>query len=156
MILDEVFIPKAINISLLSEEKDEVLEELVEQFVSVHPEADRFQILDSIMKRESKMSTGIMPNIAVPHGRTSIIKGVHGVIGISRRGIDYDSLDNAPVYLFFLLISSSDDSELHLCVLKRLAQLLSDSTFYKKLMEQQTPEGVHKVLRSYEDSLASD
>ena len=96
-----------------------------------------------------------MHNIAVPHGRTSAVKGIHGVIGISRTGIDFDSLDGAPVTLFIMLISSQGDNELHLRALKRVSQLLEKETFYKDILEQKTPGDVYNVLCRYEEELVA-
>ena len=101
------------------------------------------------------MSTGIMPGIAIPHGKSETLNGIHGVIGISRSGIDFDSLDGKPTYLFLLIISSTNESERHLFVLKRLAQILENKSFYKEIMEQKSPSDIHRVLVRYEDQLGA-
>lgn len=155
MILGEVFSSKTMCVELESEEKEEVLAELVEIYVREHPNVDRSQILTTIIDRENKMSTGFLKNVAVPHGRAACVDGIHGVIGISHRGIDFDSLDGEPTYLFFLLVSSLDESELHLRVLKRLTELLEKGSFYADLLQQTSADGMYKVLCRYEDELVS-
>lgn len=155
MILRDVFSAKMMNADLSSEEKDEVLEELVELFVAEHPAVDRAQVLATVVEREEKMSTGIMRNIAVPHGRTAAVTGVHGVIGVSRRGIDFESLDGEPVYLFVLLVSSLEENEHHLRILKRVSQLLQNPSFYSDISAQETATGMYEVLCRYEDALLS-
>ncbi len=150
MILGDVFNPRAIKINLESESKDEVFEELVEELVAVQNGMDRRKVLGAIRSRESLMSTGIMHGIAIPHGKTDAVSGVKGVIGISRSGISYDSLDKAPVHLIFLLVSSPDESECHLQALKRLALVLEDPSFFESLLAQQTPQGVYDTLCKYE------
>lgn len=142
-------------VELESEDKEEVLAELVEIFVRNNPGVDRSQIMTTVLEREEKMSTGFLRNVAVPHGRASCIDGIHGVIGISHKGIDFDSLDGEPTYLFFLLISSLGESELHLRVLKRLSELLEGADFYADLLQQKSPENMYKVLCHYEDVLVS-
>ena len=87
MLLDKVFNPKAVNIDLKSEDKDEVFEELIEELVSVNPSLDRSVALAAVKEREAKMSTGIMSGIAVPHAKTSAVTDVQGAIGISRSGM---------------------------------------------------------------------
>lgn len=155
MILGEVFSPKMMCVELESEEKEEVLAELVEIYVRRNQSADRSQILATVMERESKMSTGFIKNVAVPHGRASCVEGIHGVIGVSHKGIDFDSLDGEPTYLFFLLISSLGENELHLRVLRRLTALLEKNSFYADLLQQKTEDGLYKVLCRYEDELVS-
>lgn len=153
MLLDKVFNPKAVNIDLKSEDKDEVFEELIEELVSVNPSLDRSVALAAVKEREAKMSTGIMSGIAVPHAKTSAVTDVQGAIGISRSGIDYDALDGKPVHLIVLILSGADSTELHLRVLKRLARLLENSEFYAELMEQKTVEAAYNVFCKYEKEL---
>ncbi|HZK20081.1 MAG TPA: PTS sugar transporter subunit IIA [Treponemataceae bacterium] len=151
MILRHVFTPGMININLLSEDKDEVFEEMIEEFVAFQPELDRSELLESIQEREDKMSTGIIPGIAVPHGKTASISGIKGAIGLSADGIDYDSLDQKPVHAVFMLISSPENNEDHLQVLKVLAQILEDRSFYRTLMAAKTPEEVCDIIYSFEE-----
>ncbi|WP_314743146.1 PTS sugar transporter subunit IIA [Treponema lecithinolyticum] len=153
MLLDKVFNPKAVNIDLKSEDKDEVFEELIEELVSVNPSLDRSVALAAVKEREAKMSTGIMSGIAVPHAKTSAVTDVQGAIGISRSGIDYDALDGKPVHLIVLILSGADSTELHLRVLKRLARLLENSEFYAELMEQKNAEAAYNVFCKYEKEL---
>lgn len=153
MLLSKVFNPKAVNIDLQSEDKDEVFEELIEEFVNVNPSLDRTAVLNAVQEREAKMSTGIMPSIAVPHGKTDAVKEVCGAIGVSRTGIDYDALDGKPVHLIFMLLSSPENSELHLRVLKRLARILEKPKFYNALMEQTSSDAVYDLICKYETDL---
>lgn len=153
MVLGEALNPKAIKINLESVEKDEVFEELIEELVSITPELDRRVVLQAIKDREAKMSTGVLPGIAVPHGKTDAVSGVRGIIGISREGIEYDSLDGKPVHVVILLLSSPDSSELHLRILKHLARLLENSAFYGELMAQESAQDVYDLVCRYEEEL---
>jgi PTS system fructose-specific IIC component/PTS system nitrogen regulatory IIA component len=154
MLLQQVFTLGRIKIGLESEEKDELFEELVELLDRDRGrEFPRGAVLLSIQEREAKMSTGIKKGIALPHGKVAGISGLIGAIGVSRHGIDYAALDGEPVYLVFLLVSSPEDSELHLSALKRLAGLLDDPEFYTQLLRADTPERAFAVLKSYEDVL---
>ena len=154
MLLQQVFTPASIKIGLQSIEKDELIEELVDVLArNGGREFPRDAALAAIRERENKMSTGIKKGIALPHGKVEGIDGLLGVIGISRHGIDYDSLDGQPVYLVFMLLSSPKDSELHLGALKRLARLLDDPGFYTELVGSEAPERAFGILKSFEDHL---
>ena len=152
MILDQVFSPESI-IELGNKDKDSVFEELVRALIKKHPEADEVKILNAVREREAKMSTGIMPGIAVPHGKSDTVKGVIGAIGISKEGIDYDSFDNKPVNLVFLIISSTSDCEYHLSVLTCLSALLKKNGFVEEMLAQNTSEDVYSVLSRNEKEL---
>lgn len=146
MILGKVFSPKSTIVSLESEDKDELFEELAQSIFSQHPEIDREDALSALRSREEKMSTGIMRGIAVPHGICASVSGCVGAIGISRSGIDYDSLDGSPVRLVFMLLRGPDGNELHLEVLKMLARILQDAAFTEELLQRKTPEEVFDFL----------
>lgn len=152
--LEQVFSPKSIILDLESTEKDELFEEMVEAIVSVQPTIDRAQALAALREREAKMSTGIMHDIAVPHGNCMTVKSTVGAIGISRKGIEYDSLDKAPVHLVFMMLSNPSETEEHLEVLKVLAAVLQNPEFAKDITEKQSAQEVYELLCTYESSLA--
>ena len=155
MVLGKVFSPDRILVNLESDDKEEVFEELVNTFCVSVPFSNRVQIITALKEREDKMSTGVKKGIAVPHARLNTVEGVKGVIGISRKGLDYDALDGEPVYVVFMLLSSDKDAALHLRVLKRLAQLLDDPDFCKTLMNQRDSESCYNVVCKFEDKLCS-
>lgn len=152
MILSQVFSPKAINIDLESSEKDEVFEEIVEGFISSDSNLNRSAVLSALLERESKLSTGIGKGIAVPHGVCAGVSGVKGFIGISREGIDFDSLDNEPVHLIFTMVSGLDDCEYHLQVIKRLAEVLKEPNFTSTLLSKTSPQEIYDALVRFEEA----
>lgn len=153
MILGQVFNPKTICVNLESEEKEEVFEELVEKVVALKPNLNRQNILNAILERESLMSTGIKEGIAVPHGKLDEIDEVMGVVGISKSGIDYEALDNKPVHLVFLLLSSKNNAEFHLRVLRHLSTVIEANGFVVELMEQTDADGVYQIICKYDREL---
>jgi PTS system fructose-specific IIC component/PTS system nitrogen regulatory IIA component len=153
MFLYEVFRPEFIKVDVEARDKDEVFEELVDHFCQVVKSNAREEILDALRRREAKMSTGIQKGIAIPHGKTNAVENVEGVLGISRQGVDYDALDGQPVYLFFMVLAPGEDSEKHLRILKRLAELLENPQFYTELQSQRDPQGAHRIIKKYEDVL---
>jgi PTS system fructose-specific IIC component/PTS system nitrogen regulatory IIA component len=153
MFLYEVFPPELIKINLEADDKDEVFEEMVDVFCLAEKSASRDELLDALHEREAKMSTGIHKGIALPHGKTNAIEKVHGVLGISKKGIDYDALDGEPVYLLFMMLAPQKDSEIHLRLLKRLASLLDNPEFYTELVAQTDPAAANGIIRKYENLL---
>ena len=154
MILDSVFSPDAVIVDLESTEKDELFEEMVQCLVSHNSGINRDEALEALRDRESKMSTGIMHGIAVPHGNCESVKGVVGCIGISHYGISYQSLDGSPVNLVFMLLCNPGETERHLSVLKEVAAVLQNPAFMKEVMELKTPQEVYDLLCRYEAALA--
>jgi len=151
MFLYDIFPPESIIIGLEAEDKDEVFEELVNHFCQVKKIDARKEILDAIWERESKMSTGIQKGIAIPHGKIAAIDQIYGILGISKKGVDYDALDSQPVYLVFMLIAPKEDSENHLRLLKRLAELFDNPQFFTDLQAQGSSQGASGIIKKYED-----
>ncbi len=153
--LAELLIPSRVKVNLEAEDKAEVFEELVDLLVIQYKLDCRDEILEAIRRREEKMSTGIKRGIAIPHAKTSFTQGVIGVLGISRNGIDYDSLDGEPVHILFLLVSSEADAGSHLAALKKIALLVENSDFYAEILGAADSERVNKIIRKYEEIMDS-
>ena len=151
MFLGDIFPPELIKIGLESEDKDEVFEEMTDLLCRVKKLECRSEILEALWHREDKMSTGIMEGIAIPHGKLAALDAIHGVIGISKKGIDYEALDGHPVRLLFMLLIPHEDSEDHLRILKRLSELLENHQFYTELLAQDNPQNANRIIKKFED-----
>ena len=154
MKLQDILLPEFIKVDMEAEEKDKAFEELVTWYCQADKSKAYGAILEAIQVREAKMSTGIHKGIAIPHGKTSAVNTMRGVLGISRKGIQYDSLDGEPVYLIFMIISPLEDSEKYLRLLKHLAELMEISEFQIELQAQKDPQSAFKVIRKYEEMLS--
>jgi PTS system fructose-specific IIC component/PTS system nitrogen regulatory IIA component len=151
MFLYDIFPPELIKIGLEAEDKDEVFEEMTDLFCQTVKSGDRKEILQAIWERESKMSTGIQKGIAIPHGKVESLQNVYGILGISKKGIEYEALDDQPVYLLFMVLAPKTDSEEHLRLLKRLSELLDNPQFYTELLAQNDPQNAGRIIKKYED-----
>jgi PTS system fructose-specific IIC component/PTS system nitrogen regulatory IIA component len=155
MLLSDIFTTEFIKIGLEAEDKDEAFEELVDVFCQAAKLNIREDVLEAIRERERKMSTGIQKGIAVPHAKTNTIDRVYGVLGVSKRGIDYDALDGEPVYLLFMVLGPQTGAEKHLRILKRLAELLQNPEFFTDLASQTDPAQAGNIIKKYENILTS-
>ena len=99
------------------------------------------------------MTTGIMHSVGIPHALIPSMKGSIGAIGITKAGIDYDSLDNAPVHVVFMIIGSDDDTERHIQVLKQLASILQIKNFVQNIISLNSASEVYNFICSSEESL---
>jgi len=128
-------------------------EELLEVLVSAQPGIDRAEALAALKERENKMTTGIIPGIAVPHAISNSVKGVVGAIGISRNGIDFGSLDNKPVHVVFMLLFSPNETERHLQIMKQFAGLLHHQELCNSLVKAKSAEEICDLICSCEKSM---
>ncbi len=130
-ILDEAsIIPDLRSIS-----KKGILEELSNALVQGGKLPDRDKVVEVLLEREKLGSTGIGDGIAIPHGKMKNIKGLVTSFGRSIQGVNFESIDNKPAHLFFLLIAPENSAGIHLKALARISRLLKDSSFRNRLME---------------------
>ena len=131
-------------------DRSSAIQELLES-LTAHKIIDSSQeCLESILKRERRMSTGIGKGVALPHGLSESIENVVLVLGISPDGVDFDAADGALCHIFALLISPASEPDKHLKLLSRLSKYLSDGAQRSALMEAATPAQVLEVLRTWE------
>lgn len=145
---------QAIQASLLSEEKEDVIRELVESLVTAgEVNADeKDDICKAIMKREELGSTGIGRGVAVPHTKHPSVDRLIGTVGVSAEGVDFRSLDGEKVQLFFLLISPPDRPGDHLRALENISRQLRDDTFCRFLKQAKTSEDVQTLLQEADNN----
>jgi PTS system nitrogen regulatory IIA component len=150
---EKIFSPELINTNLESTEKDELFEEMVEMMVRSTPSIDRELALNALLAREEKMTTGIVTGIAIPHAVCDSIKEPIGVIGISRNGIDFNSLDGKPVNLIIMLLLPATDSAVHLRLMQELASVFQKQNFLRNVMEKKLSKEIFDTICAYEEDL---
>jgi PTS system nitrogen regulatory IIA component len=131
---------------LTSRDKKGVLEELVSVLVEHGKLADKEKTVQVLLERERLGSTGIGDGIAIPHGK---LKDIHDIIcsfGRNREGVDFQSLDEKPSHLFFLLLAPEDSAGEHLQALARLSRILKETPFRKRLMEAASKEEIYCLI----------
>jgi len=141
---------KAISPALTSSNKVAVLAELVDLLRRVQPELDATELLAVLLEREELGSTGIGDGIAIPHGKLKGIERLLMAFGRKQEGIDFDSMDNRPARLFFLLLAPESEATLHLKALARISKLLRKDDVRQQLLDAPDPETLLSIL-SQED-----
>ena len=151
--MHEIFLPELTKVALKAENKEQLFKEMVDHFCLQISKNHNKEILDALWERENKMSTGIRTGVAVPHGKIKVLDRVYGVLGTSQKGISYDALDEQPVHLVFMILTPPKETESHLLILKRIAELLKDPQFYEELLSQTDPKGAAQILKKFEEEL---
>ena len=128
--------------------KQGVIREMAEALVEagkIAP-AELEGIVKAIMKREELGSTGIGRGVAVPHTKHPSVDRLVGTVAVSRKGIDFESLDGEPVHLLFLLVSPPDRPGDHLRALENISRQLRDDDFCRRLKASATPADIEHLL----------
>ena len=149
ILLSDIFDPRSIKLNLEGKTKEAVFTELADAITAINPECDRASVLASIWERENKLSTGIIPGVAIPHAFCEKTKNIAGAIGISQTGIEYDALDNKPVYVVFMLVIGGAEREEHLHVLNQIS-MLAQSEFLATIKKAQNTQTIQTILSRFQ------
>jgi PTS system nitrogen regulatory IIA component len=103
------------------------------------------------MERERLGSTGIGGGIGIPHGKLKNIDTLVLGFGLSRNGVDFESMDGRPTYIFFLLVTPENSTGLHLKVLARVSQMLKSETFKQKLRSAGNGEEIYSIIKEEDE-----
>lgn len=148
MKLSQLVVEGAIIPRLGSTERDDVIRELVGALVAsgAAPAKMEEELVNSVLERERRGSTGFGRGVAVPHVKHKNVKGMTAAVGLSDRGVDFNALDKQPVYSVFLLLSPEDRPEEHLQAMEVIFKNLSKDTFRRFLRQAGSREEVVQLL----------
>ena len=142
---------KAIKLELESTEKEDALKEMVDVLAETKDIGDKKSIVKTLIERENLGSTGIGQGIAIPHGKTDRVDELVAVLGISRKGVNFEALDGESIYILFLLVAPKDTAGPHLKALAQISRLFRDSYFCELLRRCKTPKEVFELINKEEN-----
>ena len=128
----------------------EAIDELINNLVATGKISPQNQeaIAAVVKKRESSMSTGIGFGIGIPHASTDLITEVVGALGRSKKGVNFDALDNQPVNLVMLFLVPQGQFQKHLHTLANIAKLLHKAEFRQALEQAPDADAMLQIVRS--------
>jgi PTS system nitrogen regulatory IIA component len=127
-------------------DKTSILKELSSVLVNPCKVSSVEELLQVLLDREKLGSTGIGEGIAIPHGRLKRLKKFFISFGRSVKGVDFDSIDQKPTQLFFLVMAPENSAVDNLKLLSRIVTLLKEHSFKKKLLEAPSRKELFKVI----------
>ncbi|MDR1951920.1 MAG: PTS sugar transporter subunit IIA [Elusimicrobiota bacterium] len=139
--------PEAVIVDLKAPDKKSAIVELVETLKKTKSVKKTDEIIEVVLEREKLGSTGIGQGVAIPHGKTDVLDEQVGVLGISHKGIEFNSLDGEPVNIIFLLVGPVEVAGQHLKALSRISRLFKDKFLRQAIKEAPTPEDVVKIIQ---------
>lgn len=143
----------AVHVHLPGENKEEVLGYLVD-LLSGHANINDFDgVLAAVLNRERMMSTGVGKGLALPHAKTSSVEGIVAAFATTKNPIVYDAIDNIPVRMLFLMVSSERAKSQHIKLLSRVSRLMNEDAFRDRLLEAEGPNEVLQIFQEGELSL---
>jgi len=137
--------PDRVVAQLRATSKKQALQDLARRAAEITDQSER-AIFSVLMKRERLGTTGVGNGIAIPHGKLPTLDRLYGVFARLEHPIDFDSIDDRPVDLIFLLLAPESSGADHLKALARVSRLLRDKTACEKLRGTDDPEALYALL----------
>ena len=150
MRISDLLIKDRINLDVQANDKPSLIRELAKLHEKTGVLNDYEGYVEALEAREAQSSTGIGEGIAIPHAKTKYVKEPALAMGRKTSGIDYQSLDDEPATLFFMIAAPDGANNTHIETLARLSQLLLDDDFKEALEKAPTADAVLDIINKTE------
>jgi PTS system nitrogen regulatory IIA component len=145
MQLSDIISSDAVLPNLKASSKRQLLQELAQEGAKLTGLAPQ-QVFETLLRREKLGSTGLGQGIAIPHGKFPSLDRVYGLFARLATPVKFESVDDSPVDLVFLLLAPESAGADHLKALARISRLLRDADVVKKLRGTDNAEGLYAIL----------
>jgi fructose-specific phosphotransferase system IIA component len=130
--------------------KNEIIDAMIDLVGKSPKVMDKGKVRESIFEREEIMSTGVGNGFAIPHGKTDAVSDIVAAFAVTAEPIDYQSLDEKPVRLVFLLVGKDNMVGPHIKLLSRISRLMNKEEFRNRLIEMKTPREILETFKKEE------
>ncbi len=150
MKITDILSEKVIVTNLPGASKTDILNAMIDLAAKSDRVVDKERMRSAIFEREKIMSTGVGSGFAIPHGKTDAVSDIVAAFAITDNPIDYQSLDDQPVRIVFLLVGKDNSVGPHIKLLSRISRLMNKEDFRKKLLEASSPSDILQIFRQEE------
>lgn len=141
-----------VRTNLAGSTKEEIINAMIDLVGTQKQVTDKERMRAAILEREKIMSTGVGSGFAIPHGKTDAVSDIVAAFAVTAQPIDYQSLDDQPVRLVFLLVGRDNMVGPHIKLLSRISRLMNKEDFRKQLLETETPKEILEIFRKEEET----
>ena len=146
MNLRKVLTPDTVWVDLKADTKQGIIEEMIDRLVASGKIKDQAAVLQAVLDREEKMSTGMQNGVAIPHGKTDAVKSLVAAVGLNKTGVDFESMDGIPSTIFIMTISPAKRRGPHMQFLAEVSRLLGQASERSKLLACDTHQQIYQLF----------
>jgi fructose-specific phosphotransferase system IIA component len=154
MKITDILNESVIRTNLPGSSKEEIINAMIDLVGTKKQVADKERMRTAIFEREKIMSTGVGSGFAIPHGKTDAVNDIIAAFAVTAQPIDYQSLDDQPVRLVFLLVGRDNMVGPHIKLLSRISRLMNREEFRKQLLEAETSKDILEIFRQEEATIS--
>ena len=151
MKITELLDLKSIDLNPQVSSKEEAIDHMVDLLDQSGKLNNKEVYKESVLKREAQSTTGIGDGVAIPHGQSEGVQTAGLAAMVIKEGLDFQSLDGKPTYLFFMIGAPKDSGGAHLQALAQLSTLLMEEDFRNSLINASSKEEFLKLIDEKEN-----
>jgi len=140
-----------ILVKIKAENKEEALNQMIDKLQGSAKVENLDKVRAAILEREKLMSTGVGHGFAIPHGKTDGVNDITAVLATSETFLDFNSVDEQPVNIMFMLVAKETQVGPHLKMLSRISRLMNSSEFRDSLLAANSSEEIMALLKTEEE-----
>ena len=142
---------QSISLNGAPKNKKEALDQVVDLMAKSGKINDIEAYRQKVYAREEESTTGIGEGIAIPHGKCDAVTKPGLAAMVVKDGVDFESLDDEPVHLIFLIAAPNTEDNIHLDVLSKLSVLLMDEQFTADLLNAKSVDEFLEIVDKADD-----
>ena len=146
MNLKKILTKDAILPGLKADTKRGVIEEMVTRMAAAGKFTDRTAVVQALLAREEKMSTGMQNGVAIPHGKTDAVTQLVAAVAIHHAGVKFAAMDGKPSHIFVITLSPENRTGPHIQFLAEISKVLSRSELRVKLLNATSADEIYNLL----------
>lgn len=146
MNLKKVLTLETVWVDLKADSKQGIIEEMVDRLLAAGKINDRNAVLQAVLDREAKMSTGMQHGVAVPHGKSDAVESLVAAVGLNKAGVPFEALDDLPCKIFVMTVSPTKHAGPHIQFLAEVSSLISQPAQRERLLAAKTHSDVYDIL----------
>lgn len=151
MKITELLDLKSIDLNPQVSSKEEAIDHMVDLLDQSGKLNNKEVYKESVLKREAQSTTGIGDGVAIPHGQSEGVQTAGLAAMVIKEGLDFQSLDGKPTYLFFMIGAPKDSGGAHLQALAQLSTLLMEEDFRNSLINASSKEEFLQLIDAKEN-----
>ncbi|MBN2328825.1 MAG: PTS sugar transporter subunit IIA [Candidatus Omnitrophica bacterium] len=151
MNLSEILSEQCISLNIQGRTKPEVIQEMAALATQSDKIGDEEALVEALMAREKIQTTGIGHGMAIPHATAEGVRGLVLCLGISRKGIDFESLDGKPVNLIFMLAGEPRLQTSFLSILSKISRFFRKSSFREEVHKARSAQEIIEMIEAREE-----
>ena len=146
---------ETIGLNLKAKDKDSAIDELLDILIGAKKldKKNKSKVKRTLRARERLGSTGIGQGIGIPHAKDSSVKKITICCGVSKKDVDFDSLDGEPVNIFFMILAPKDATGEHLKTLAKISRLIRARFFRTSIIQCKSPKKLLSIIKREEEEL---